>query len=67
MAKHHELRTCRSCGELVSVPVRKPAHVFHALMSIITFGVWIIVWLMAILEAAAAQPGKCPRCKGKVS
>lgn len=64
--KKYELRTCRNCDELVTVPVRRPNHALHAVMSILTMGLWLFVWLAAILEASAARPGRCPNCRGRV-
>lgn len=65
---HHELRTCPKCGQIVSVKVRRPNHVLHAILSLLTCGVWIIVWLLAILEASFHRGRiKCPKrgCGGK--
>ena len=62
----HEMRTCRSCGENVTVAVKKPNHALHAVMSLLTGGLWLFIWLAAVLEAAGARPGRCPKCKGKV-
>lgn len=64
--KKYEMRFCPTCGTSHPVPVRKPSHVFHAVMSVVTFGAWIIVWLLAMLEASVARAGKCPKCGGKV-
>ena len=57
--KVHELRTC-ACGRLVTVQVRRPNHALHAVMSLLTMGLWLIVWLIAIIEAALSRPGRCP-------
>ena len=46
-----ENRACDECGRMYSVTVTKPNHVFHAIMSIITMGLWIVIWLLAMLEA----------------
>lgn len=64
--KDQKLFTCRSCGELVAVEVRKPNHALHAILSIVTAGLWLIIWLAAIFESSFSPVGKCPRCKGKV-
>lgn len=66
MAKRSEVRTCKSCGSLVAVDRKVPSHVFHALMSILTVGLWLVVWLAAIIEAAASREEDCPSCGGRL-
>lgn len=64
--KKYEMRFCPCCDQSVPVKGKKPSHVFHAVMSVVTMGAWIIVWLLAIFEASVSRAGKCPRCGGKV-
>ena len=66
MTIKHELRTCRSCGELTTVAVKRPNHILHAVLSIVTCGVWLVVWALAGMEAAASRPKvRCVRCAPK--
>lgn len=67
MAKANVLVTCRSCGDLVSVKRRTPSHALHAIMSVVTVGFWVIIWLAAIFEASVRPGGnRCPKCRGRV-
>lgn len=60
----HELRSCPKCGALTTVKVRRPNHVLHALFSVLTFGLWIPIWLIAMLEASFHQGRvKCAQCR----
>ena len=64
---HHELRTCPKCGQIVSVKVRRPNHVLHAVMTLLTLGLWLPIWALAGLESLFHQGRvKCPRnCAGR--
>lgn len=69
MTIKHELRSCPGCGGLVSVPVKRPNHILHAVLSIITCGVWLVVWALAGLEALASRPKvqkHCMVCRPKM-
>jgi ribosomal protein S27AE len=60
----HELRTCSKCGELTTVAVKQPNHALHLILTALTAGIWVIIWLLAILEAQAPVGRvKCGRCK----
>lgn len=67
MAKKHEMRTCQSCGETQSVRVRKPNHILHIIMSVITCGVWLIIYAAAGFESLVARKPRCFQCKAKIS
>lgn len=64
----HELRTCPECGQIVSVKLRKPNHVLHAILTLVSAGLWLPIWLLAMIEASFHRGRvKCPRgCKGRV-
>lgn len=64
MTIKHELRSCPHCGTLTTVKVRRPNHVLHALFSVLTLGLWIPIWLLAMVEASFSR-GKvrCPNCE----
>lgn len=63
----YELRTCPKCGHLHSVKVRRPNHILHLLLCVITLGLWIPIWFLAVFESAFSgrrQPA-CVRCKAE--
>lgn len=64
----HELRTCPACGQIVTVKVRRPNHVLHAILTLMTVGLWLPIWFLAMFESAFSRGRiKCPRgCKGKM-
>lgn len=67
MTVKHELRSCPVCGTLTTVKVRRPNHVLHAVLSVITFGFWLPIWALAGLESLFHRGiVKCPRsCAGR--
>ena len=40
---------CKNCGMDVKATRERPHHLFHLFMSIITGGLWLIVWILAAL------------------
>lgn len=66
MAERTEMRWCGRCDQTVPVTIRTPSHVMHAVLSLITMGAWLIVWLALIFETKIRPGGRCPKCKGKV-
>lgn len=59
---------CQPCGTTVPVKVRRTNHILHAVLSLVTFGVWLPVWIIAAVNAADPfKKPKCPRCKHKVT
>lgn len=66
MTIKHELRSCPRCGELRTVAVRRPNHVIHAVMTVLTAGFWLPVWALAGLESLFHRAtdgegsGRCP-------
>jgi hypothetical protein len=54
----YENRVCQ-CGKLQTVRIAKTSHALHGVMSIITCGVWLVVWLIAAMENSIKQHGKC--------
>ena len=52
---------CDDCEELIRAERPGTNHVLHLLLSLITFGFWIIIWIMASIKIGGWQ---CPRCGG---
>lgn len=42
---------CNACNRQVVAVRKSPSHLLHLLLTIITAGVWGIVWLLAIVTA----------------
>lgn len=41
---------CRYCGKPTVHLVEKPNHILHLLLSVLTAGLWLIVWLIIALH-----------------
>lgn len=57
-----ERRFCIEEGRPVLAERQTPNHILHLLLSVVTMGIWIIVWL---LVSAVASPFRCPQCGGR--
>jgi hypothetical protein len=54
-----ERRFCLAEQRPVLAEKQTPNHILHLLMSILTMGVWLIVWFAV---SAFAKPYLCPNC-----
>jgi len=54
---------CEEDMAMVLAERKTPNHVLHLLLSLLTAGLWIPVWLVLTLVAAGAY--RCPKCGGK--
>lgn len=60
---HHQfMRACTSCGAPRMHVQRKPDHFRHLLLTVLTIGFWIPVWLL--VGIFQARP-KCMTCGEK--
>lgn len=70
MAIISELEYCPSCDTTVPIKRKKPRHVLHAVLSLFTGGLWLIVWAAMGLECKMSKSfgfaKKCPKCKAKM-
>ncbi|MCB1423162.1 MAG: hypothetical protein KDJ69_12000 [Nitratireductor sp.] len=69
MAKRTELTVCASCGETVPITLKTPNHALHVVLSILTMGLWLVVYLAAILDSAMNNRfsrKRCPKCNGRL-
>lgn len=62
----HETRACNSCGAMQTVKVRKPNHILHIILSIVTGGFWLIVYAAAAIESIRKITTKCGICGVKM-
>ncbi|GBC61207.1 hypothetical protein DENIS_2167 [Desulfonema ishimotonii] len=55
---------CPHCNREVSIRYSSPRHFLHLAVSVMTFGLWLIVWIYLIFHA---HRFRCPHCQGPVS
>ena len=66
MTIKQELRSGVHCGALTTVAVKRPNHILHAVLSVVTCGLWLPVWALAGLEALGSRPkAVCVGCRPK--
>ena len=63
MGQKHAQRWCPNCERNVLAVKDAPNHVLHLLLSVITFGVWIVGWAAASL-ASDWRGWRCSDCGG---
>ena len=61
MGTKSEREYCRTCEAPVLAVKQTPSHVLHLLLSIVTAGLWILVWL-ALTIGASFRSFRCPTC-----
>lgn len=67
MAWKHENRVCNHCGHLQTVKIKKPNHILHIILSIVTAGVWLVIYAAAAMESLGVASPKCVKCGKKMS
>lgn len=50
---------CKHCRKQVKIEGQSPNHILHLLLSIITGGLWLIVW---IILCCLSGKYRCPIC-----
>ncbi|VGO22707.1 hypothetical protein [Pontiella sulfatireligans] len=50
---------CADCDTVTKCEARTPSHILHLLLSIITAGLWVIVWVLLILKPLAWRCASC--------
>ena len=54
---------CKTCNENVLATRQGRNHILHLLLSLVTGGLWLIVWIML---AITSKPWLCSKCGTKV-
>lgn len=54
-------RNCKTCGQLRLFEKKGANHVLHLLLSVVTVGIWIPVWILIVI-LSAFRPHRCPVC-----
>ncbi|MBX3119698.1 MAG: hypothetical protein KF784_11580 [Fimbriimonadaceae bacterium] len=52
---------CPVCDKVVSANKAQANHLVHAIVTLFSFGAWIIVWIFASINAANS-PWRCQYC-----
>ena len=55
---------CPRCHRQVLARRQAPSHLVHFILTVLTLGLWGIIWLLA---AIFAEPWRCAYCGAKVS
>lgn len=56
---------CKQCRRMTKHLQPSTSHVFHLLMSIITVGFWVVIWvLVALSNGSQKQCEECGQQKG---
>lgn len=59
------MKHCKKCGRATMHVQPSTSHVLHLLLSLITVGFWVIIWLLvAANNSSAAQCTECGKTKG---
>lgn len=65
MASEQVMKPCRTCRRPTMHVQKSPSHVLHLLVSILTAGFWVPVWILIALNAGStAQCTQCGKAKG---
>ncbi len=64
---HHQqfMRACNSCGVPRMHVQRKPNHRLHLLLTVLTVGFWLPVWVLVSLFQAKPQCMTCGEKAGR--
>jgi hypothetical protein len=55
----HAQRFCDRCNEYVLAVRGGPNHILHLLLSILTVGLWVPIWLIVSLQVGGWRCSKC--------
>ena len=59
MATEQVMRECNRCGKPTLHLIQQPNHILHLLLSLVTFGGWLIIWF---LIGQSAKEYQCTMC-----
>ncbi len=60
MASNQLMHYCRRCKKMTMHVQPSTSHVLHLLLSIFTFGIWLIVWVLAAVANSSQKA--CTAC-----
>ena len=50
---------CKKCGENRKVSRKTPNHILHLLLSLVTMGLWLIIWILISVQFGGWRCDKC--------
>lgn len=56
-------KICRNCAQRTAFEKDEPKHLLHVILCLFTVGLWIPIWIMAILFSAMTRC-RCRVCGG---
>ena len=59
MAQKQTQKHCKSCQKQVLATKKGPNHILHLILTLVTVGAWVIVW---ILVSLFQDPWRCSQC-----
>lgn len=66
MGTRKERRYCPDDDRMVLAEKQTPNHLLHLVLSVLTAGVWIIVWVILVIGADLGTY-RCPYCGAKTT
>jgi uncharacterized protein (DUF983 family) len=60
MATNQVMKHCRTCEKATLHVQKSTSHVLHLLLSIITAGIWLIIWVL--VAVSNSSQGQCTQC-----
>lgn len=59
MPTKRKMLKCRSCGEKQEHLINTPSHLLHLVLTILTAGLWAVIWLLLALSTGTPECAKC--------
>lgn len=63
MGLQQAVKRCRKCSKDVIAARNGPNHIVHLLMTVLTGGIWIVVWFLASIRGG---DWKCMTCSSRL-
>ena len=64
MSQKQDSRFCAHCAKQTMAIGNKPNHLLHLALSVVTVGVWVIVWALVLVGSIGGY--RCTQCGAKV-
>lgn len=62
--KKVQLRYCKHCDATMPCEKRSPNHVLHIILSVLTIGLWLVVYALMAIESSG-HSWRCQKCGTK--
>jgi len=63
MAAQEKSGMCEACNKQVMVRRKGTNHILHLILSVLTAGIWIIVWILASIKFGGWRCTQCGSTK----